>query len=127
MWIETSIVVGNRPVGLSVHRLEAGARNRAAASLAWFSHAALTGDASGEPDVWQTFMQDVIFEHVRFTIPGMTESQLDGLDTAWWNEASRQAIVAFVEANELSPSLKQHLEAIAQLNTAGTADRPRLR
>src|ERR1700760_3937287 len=95
MWIDISIVVGNQPIGLSVRRLDADACDRAAASLAWFSYLAMTGDTSTEPATWQTFMQEVIFEHVKFTVPGET----DELTATWWDEASRQAVVALVETN----------------------------
>jgi hypothetical protein len=114
MWIDTSIMVGDQPVGLAVQRLESSERDRAAASLAWFSHLAITGDSSTESAEWQTFMQSVIFEHVRFAVQGNT----DELTASWWDEACRQAIVAFVEANELSPALKRHLRAIERPGAA---------
>jgi hypothetical protein len=123
MWIDTSIVVGDQPVGLSVQRLDPDTRDRAAAILAWFSHLAMTSDTRTDPEAWQSFMQTVVFEHVKFTVPDKTDEQLDELSAAWWDDAGRQAIMAFIQANGLSPALKLHLQTIEQSAAANPSDR----
>src|SRR5262245_58957728 len=107
MRVQFSIEVGGEPVGLSLHLLDADESERTAAAIAWFTLQAISGEPPQES--WRQFVQEVILEHVEFTI---SEEKLAALGQAWWSEAAGRAAAEFIQLNELGPSLRRHLRSL---------------
>ena len=109
MWVESSILVGNQPVGLSVHLLEADECEQAAAAIAWFSVHAWDGTPATDPAAWQTFIERAVSPHVAFSVP---EEKMEGLGPAWWSEATARAMRELVRANRLESAVNRHVQIL---------------
>jgi hypothetical protein len=109
MWVESSILVGNQPVGLSVHLLEPDECEQAAAAIAWVAVHALDGTPATDPAMWQTFIERVISQHVAFTVP---EETMEDLGPAWWSEATTRAMRELVRINQLESAVNRHVQIL---------------
>jgi hypothetical protein len=117
MWIDTSITVAGERVALSVEYLAPEDRERAAATIAWFSDLAITGVVEPEQHAWQAFLQSV-FDHLKF----VTARDPDDLEQAWWSEASRAAVAAFVRINGLAAAWTRYAHAVHDAQPMGGLD-----
>ena len=109
MWVESSVLVGDHPVGLSVHLLESDECDQTAAAIAWFAVHAVDGAPTTDPAAWQAFFERVISPYVAFTV---SEENVDGLGPAWWSEAAARALAAFVRANRLESAVGRHVQIL---------------
>jgi hypothetical protein len=116
MWVESSILVGNQPVGLSMQLLEPDECERAAAAIAWFAPQSLSDAAAADAVTWRTFIETVIFQHVEFTVP---EEKVEAFGLAWWNEATGRAMAEFVRTNHLEPAVNRYIDAIGGATRLG--------
>ena len=116
MWVESSILVGNQPVGLSVHLLESDECEQAAAAIAWFAVHVLDGARATDPATWQTFIESVISPHVAFTVP---EEKVEDLGPAWWSEATARAMTEFMRANRLASAVNRHRHILERAARSG--------
>jgi hypothetical protein len=109
MWVGSSTLVRNQPVGLPVHLLESDECEQAAAAIAWFAMHASDGTPATDPATWQTFIERVISPHVAFTVP---EEKMEDLGPAWWSEATAQAMRELVTANRLESAVNRHVQIL---------------
>src|SRR5262245_46710625 len=84
-----TVSVEGLPVALDIQVLGDDERQRAAASIAWFT--ALEIDEQQAPQ-WQRFVSDVVSPHVTFTID---EALMPEATSPWWTELMRTAASEF--------------------------------
>jgi hypothetical protein len=117
MWVESSVQVGDQSVGLCILRLDDVKRERTAAVFAWLTLDAIRSSTDDESTAWHEFVNDVLREHVTFSVP---DERLEHLGRTWWSEAVSRALLEFVRQNELAPSINRHLQT---LHASGRSDR----
>jgi len=110
MWIESSVTVGDRPVGLNIERLDDDGREKTAAVLAWLTLEVLTGATPHAMSMWHDYAAEILRQHVSFVIADQADPE--HLGSAWWSEAVGYALVEFVRHNELARSITRHLETM---------------
>jgi hypothetical protein len=117
MWIESTVRVCDRPVGLRIERLDDHGREQVAAALAWLTMEAFSSLGADAMSAWNTYAAEILRDHVWFVIGDDEHPQ--GLESEWWNQAFGRAFVEFVRQNELSVTINRHLDALR-----GMAQRP---
>lgn len=115
MWVEAQFHVGNDSVSLKIERLEADACERTAAVLAWLTLEATRSGAESECRPWREFVNDLLGQHVAFTVP---DERLADPDTNWWSEVVGRALTQFVRENDLAVCINRHLQMLQ--NAAAT-------
>lgn len=118
MWTNAVVQIGSYEVGLALELLPAERRVPMAASIAWITVLAATEGEDVHKEAWRTFVDDVLYPHVAFTVPHPHPEQLDG---GWWLEAIRSALMALVEVNALGPLISEQLPSAYHLALAPRA------
>jgi hypothetical protein len=117
MWIESTVRVCDRPVGLRIERLDDQGREQTAAALAWLTMEAFSSLRADAMSAWNTYTAELLRDHVWFVIGD--DQHPEQLESKWWDQAFARAFIEFVRHNDLAASVKRHLDFLR-----GMAQRP---
>ena len=112
MWVESSLQIGDRPVGLQIELLDEDSKERVAAVLAWLTLEAVRNQSSADGIAWHEYVGEVMERHVAFFVQGQ---DADAFDVMWWNEAVGYAFLEFVGQNALAGRVNRHLTTLRSM------------
>jgi hypothetical protein len=102
-WVDQTLRISGRPLTVSVRLLSEAEREAIGGKIAWLSAAATDAEAS-EHTAWRVLIQDIVAQHVTFTVDESTRRELD---PRWWAQAVEEATAALIEINRLEEPIRR--------------------
>jgi hypothetical protein len=120
MWVDSTVRVGDRAIGLHVERLDDHDREQTAAALAWLTLEACSSVRADAMSAWNNQAAEILRAHVWFVIGD--DQHPEQLESAWWEQAFGRAFVEFVRQNELAASINRHLDTLRAMRQRPPAE-----